>query len=161
MLVGVISDSHDNLKNVNKLIKIFKEKNIDCIIHCGDFCAPFILKALDKFEKPVHLVFGNTNDLFNSTKICENSNNLKLYGNTASFEIDGKKVCVNHYPDIARAFAMTKDYDIVFYGHSHIKNKEKINNCLLVNPGELGNIKNNPTYVIWNTENNDIEFNDL
>ena len=59
MKIAVISDSHDHIDNLRKAIKIIKTENIDYTIHCGDFCAPFIIKELSTLEHEVFGVFGN------------------------------------------------------------------------------------------------------
>jgi putative phosphoesterase len=59
MLIAVMSDSHDNIWNLQKALGIVKEKGAGMIIHCGDFVAPFMLKELEETGVPVHGVFGN------------------------------------------------------------------------------------------------------
>ncbi len=48
MLIAVMSDSHDNIWNLQKALGIVKEKGAEMIIHCGDFVAPFMLKELEE-----------------------------------------------------------------------------------------------------------------
>lgn len=40
MLVGIITDTHDNLAGIQKAIQIFKEQKIEMLIHCGDWVSP-------------------------------------------------------------------------------------------------------------------------
>jgi hypothetical protein len=60
-----MSDTHDRLENVAIAIDIFKQKQVDMIIHCGDWVAPFTLKFFDQvskkagFQVPTKSVFGN------------------------------------------------------------------------------------------------------
>jgi len=161
MLVAIISDTHDNIWNLAKALEIFKKKNVSALIHCGDFCAPFIIKKLDELGVPVHCVFGNTDDRFSTTEIALGSKNVKLYGDVAQFELDNKKIAITHFPIFAKGIAHTKEQDIVFYGHNHTKKQEIINNTLLVNPGELSGVKNTPSFAIYDTETNKVEFFDL
>ena len=36
MLIGVVSDTHNNLLNIDKIIEIFNEKKVESVIHTGD-----------------------------------------------------------------------------------------------------------------------------
>ena len=36
MIIGVISDTHNNLRNVKKIIELFNEKKVELVIHTGD-----------------------------------------------------------------------------------------------------------------------------
>ena len=136
MKIGIISDTHDRLENTSKALSLIKEKGAEVLIYCGDFCAPFMMNELSKFDGEIHCVFGNIDDRFTTPRRAE-SLGIKFHGDTAKLEIGGKKILVNHYPDIARAFASTREFDLVCYGHNHTANKEKIGNTLLLNPGEI------------------------
>jgi predicted phosphodiesterase len=55
----------------------------------------------------------------------------------ADLQIGGKRVAMNHYPNIARALAASDSYDLVCYGHDHLAHDERIGSTRLFNPGEL------------------------
>ena len=63
MIVGIISDTHDNLAGLQKAIQIFKERKIEMLIHCGDWVSPFTLEFFDREMKdlnvPIKSVVGN------------------------------------------------------------------------------------------------------
>lgn len=157
MKIGIITDSHDRIELTQQAIELFEKSNVKVIIHCGDFCGPFMMNELAKFKGEVHCVFGNIDDRFLTPKRAE-SLGIKFHGDIAELEIDGRKIAVNHYPQIAEAFAHTGKYDAVFYGHNHIADKKKIGNTLLVNAGELMERVSGPSVAIYNTENNDAEI---
>lgn len=158
MKIGVISDSHDRIENLRKAIEIMEKEGVAELIHCGDFTAPFMLKELEKFPGNVHCVFGNINDEYRSTKVAENSENLNLYGKDFEIEINDKNIGAVHFPKMARFMALSGEFDIVFYGHSHDKKKEEIKGTFLVNPGELMGRKGKPGFAIYDTKENKIEF---
>ena len=43
MKIAVMSDTHDNIWNLEDALAIIKDEKADLIIHCGDFVAPFML----------------------------------------------------------------------------------------------------------------------
>ena len=40
MLVGVLSDIHDNLDNLEKALAESCSRGIETLLSCGDFCGP-------------------------------------------------------------------------------------------------------------------------
>ena len=44
-MIGIMSDSHDNLDAVNIAVQIFNSHECRLVIHAGDFVAPFSARA--------------------------------------------------------------------------------------------------------------------
>ncbi len=156
MTIGIISDTHDHLENIEKVLSWFKEHNIDTILHCGDVCAPSVLiKGLvENFTGTIHHVFGNVDgDRFLMLKLLEESGrkNVFLHGEFADFEIGKIKVAMTHYPQIAENLAKSKKYDLVCYGHNHKQALQSIGNTTLVNPGSLGGLFAPATFATYDT----------
>ena len=161
MLIGVFSDIHDNLDNLQKALAVFKSRNVDSLIFCGDFCSPIPSRVVGgEFDCDVHVVFGNGDgDRFAISNIAKTQYpNLKLHGEYAELEFDGVKVAVTHYPFYAQALARTGDYQAVFSGHTHEQTEERFGDCLWLNPGEVLGWKGSPTCAIYNTETNSAEI---
>ncbi len=59
MLIGIMSDTHDNLPAIRKAVEFFNERNVDLVIHAGDYVAPFVARELKKLKAPLKGVFGN------------------------------------------------------------------------------------------------------
>ena len=77
-------------------------------------------------------------------------------------EVDGRKIFINHFSDIQDSMAKSGDYNAVFYGHDHEKKKYLVNNCLVVNPGEIaGNSTGTASFAIYDTKTNDAEIIEL
>jgi putative phosphoesterase len=36
-MIGIISDTHDNLPAIKRAVDLFNEKNVDLVLHAGDF----------------------------------------------------------------------------------------------------------------------------
>lgn len=161
MLIGVFSDIHDNLQNLNKALDIFKDREVECLIFCGDFCSPIPSRVVgNEFEGDVHVVFGNGDgDRFAISNIAKTQYpNLKLHGEYAELEFDGVKIAVTHYPFYAKALARTGDYQAVFSGHTHQQTEERVGECLWLNPGEVLGWQGQPTCAVYNTETNSAEI---
>ncbi len=157
MLIGVFSDVHDNLDNLDRVLKIFNERGVEALIFCGDFCSPIPSRVMGAaFKGEIHCVFGNGDgDRFAMSNVAKNQySNLKLHGEYAELEFDGVKIVVTHYPFYAKALARTGDYSAVFSGHTHELHKERIGDCLWLNPGEVLGWKGQATCAIYDTATN-------
>ena len=158
MKIGVISDSHDHIENLRKALE--KLKACDVLLHCGDLIMPSVTVELGKFNGQVHVVFGNNEgEQFNIVRKCPE--NVILYKPMAELELGGKKIAVVHYNHFADALASTGKYDAVFYGHTHKKDKHKINDTWVVNPGDLMNLHNEMGYAIYDTDKNEVTLYEL
>jgi len=161
MKIAIISDTHDRKEELRKLIKKFNgEIKPAVMIHCGDFCAPFMIKEMANFNGEVHCVFGNIDDKYTSTQFAIDTG-VNLHGTYAELEKGGKKIGIVHFPALAEAMALSGKYDIVFYGHDHKATIEKRGKTLLINPGELAGLKEKPSYAIYDTDKNEIKLEEL
>jgi putative phosphoesterase len=157
MKIAVISDSHDHIENTSKVMDVISSKGCGVLIHCGDFCAPFMFKEFSKFDGDVHLCFGNTNDKVASVKVAKDVG-VNLHGDIGEIEIEGKKILFVHFFQMAEAFALTGRYDAVFYGHNHTSKIEKVGDAWLVNSGSIMGRRVAPSYAIYDTDSNDVEI---
>ena len=160
MKIAIISDSHDREQRLKDLIKELNSKEIKILIHCGDLCAPFMMKALAEFNGDAHCVFGNTEDRHTSTLLAT-KRGVNLHGDFGKLEIEGRKIAFIHNDKLGALLAETGKFDIVFHGHNHKAHKEMIKNTLLVNPGEMAGLNGIPTYVIYDTKTGEVEIKEL
>lgn len=158
MKIGILSDAHDNVWNLRAALAGLNEA--DALIYCGDLCSPFVIGLLAEgfAGRPIHVVFGNNDgDLFRIAQNAGRAERVTLHGEVFRGELGGKRIFVNHYPDIARAVD-TGAYDLICYGHNHLFAIDRIGTTLLVNPGailgyEPGGKRDIPaTFVVYDTE---------
>lgn len=166
MKLAVLSDVHDNAHNlVLALEQINKMQDIKQIYFLGDFCGAAIANLFCSSTIPVYAIWGNNDgDKCLITKFAAKPDtNLEVGFDTYDVvEIDGKKLFLTHFPMLAKPMARSGDFDAVFYGHNHLKNKERIGDCLVLNPGEVGAYKTGkPSFAIYDTITNDAEIIDI
>lgn len=137
--IAVFSDSHDNIWNLERALAQVNAAGADVLLHCGDYVAPFIMPQLgEAFAGPIHGVWGNNDgDRALLTRQALNFPQITLHGDLAELTVDGVRVAVHHYPEIARPLAESGRYDLVCYGHNHLQNWERVGTCQLANPGEI------------------------
>lgn len=165
MKIAIISDIHDNFHNIILALEEIKKRKVTQIIFLGDFINGGIAKILAESPIPVFAIWGNNDGdktMITKTSLHEKSH-LTVSENIYDFlEFDDRKIFITHYPDLAKPMAKTGIYDAVFYGHNHLKNDDKIGNCLVVNPGEISAHKTGvATFAIYDTKKNNVDFIEL
>jgi putative phosphoesterase len=135
MRLGILSDIHDNLWNLQPAIA-YLNANADVLLCCGDLCSPFVMDELRKFNGPVHIVFGNNDaDLFRITR--KSDERLQVYGEFFEQELGGRRIAANHFDYIARPIARSGAYDLVCFGHNHRISLERFGRTTVINPGPI------------------------
>ncbi len=135
MILGIISDTHDNLNNLKKAFDIFVKHGVEHIIHAGDFTSPFTAKILMEFRGGFTGIFGNNDgDKLLLSRVYES----KIHRQPHILTLNDRKIVIMHEPDVVEALAASGHYDIVIFGHTHKALIKKIGNTLLINPGEAG-----------------------
>lgn len=155
MKLAIISDIHNNLTNLQKVISFCLDKNIEAIICCGDTGDQEMWTKLCKlWTKPIYAVCGNLDDdNYIWQDLPKNKfTNLTLFNHIGEIEIEGKKIGFTHWPDIAKK--LIANNDIVFYGHTHKPWEELIDNKLFLNPGNVAGQLYKPTFAVYDTKSN-------
>jgi len=154
MLVGLISDSHDNLPAIEAAALKLKERKVELVLHAGDIIAPFVATVLVKCGAKVIAVYGNNDgERAGLRKRFKEIGELK--GDVAEVDIGGKKAAVYHGQEeaIAGALIGCGKYDLVVLGHTHKPVIEMKGRTLVVNPGECcGYLSGKRTFAVLDTE---------
>ncbi len=160
MLIGIFSDSHDNLVNIQKFLDYAENNNFAELIFCGDLCAPATLKKAiaPNFKKTIHMIMGNVADRDLLPQVAASIPQVKFYGDQGEFVIDDLKIAINHYPQAAKELASSGKYDFVFYGHNHTPWEEKIGQTVLANPGTLAGLFNKATFAVLDTKTKNLSL---
>ncbi|MFA6255373.1 MAG: metallophosphoesterase [Patescibacteria group bacterium] len=160
MKIAIVSDSHDNLPNIEKMLDFVNKNEIKIIIHCGDLAAPSIIieELGPKFKGPIHFVHGNVADRELNDKFAKDFSQVTSHGELGELEVDGKKIAFCHYPDQAKELAQSGKYDLVFYGHNHTPWEEMIGKTKMLNPGTLAGMFNKATFAIYDTKTDKAEL---
>jgi len=157
MRIAVLSDSHDNIWNLEKALNQLGQSEV--LLFLGDFCAPFSLKQIaDAFAGPIHCIPGNNDgDLFLLMTIAGQAGNVTFHNPVGDLEFDGRRIAITHYPEIGEGLAATGKYQAVFSGHTHVFTQQQVGDTLWVNPGEIMGRYGEPSFVIYDTATNAIE----
>jgi putative phosphoesterase len=131
MIIGMLSDTHDNLPQIEKAVKFFNQKKVDFVLHAGDFVAPFTVDKLRKLSCEWLGVFGN-NDGDKEGLSAKSKGRIRKP--PLRIRLAGRKIIVAHE---RKAIDFKKEKaDLIIFGHSHRVELVKNNGRLIVNPGE-------------------------
>jgi putative phosphoesterase len=139
MIIGIISDSHDDIINVKQAIKIFNEYNVDYVIHAGDYIYPGIVlefKNLNKNIKFVGVLGNNDGEKIGLVKsFISIGGDFK--GDFGELNLDNEVFGIYHGTngDLTKALILANYYDILIFGHTHKKDNRTINKTQILNPG--------------------------
>jgi putative phosphoesterase len=158
MKIAVMSDSHDNWKNLEEVVDMANQKNCEVLLFLGDLIAPPGIKILEKFNGEAKFVWGNNEgERVGITRKMDALGKIELCGNTFEGELGGVKMFMSHFPRISELVAKSGEFDLCLCGHTHKYREEKIGDCLLLNPGAIQGFKTQATFVIFNTSNRKVE----
>lgn len=166
MKVAVLSDIHDHIDKLEKVLKQIKNK-VDTIIFCGDLCAPGTASRLAEAKAPIYACLGNV-DEDQIGMVKKGGNSIKwvaLHEEFGQVILGDRKIAFCHYPKLGELLAKTGDYDAVFHGHTHESKNKKVGKTLLLNPGAVCGIQHSrlgvASYAIYNTSSNSAKIIEL
>lgn len=149
MRIGIVSDTHQMTRNIDKIIENLK--TCDLIIHAGDnfIDSKYIYSMTDV---GIMAVKGNCD-------FCEAEDEIL-------FEIEGKNIFLCHGDkydvkyDIISLKQKAKEVkaDIVIFGHTHVPFHKEIDGIVFLNPGSLSFPRevSYKSFAIMNILENDI-----
>ncbi len=134
MLIGIISDTHDNMPALHSAVEILNKRNVGHVIHAGDFCSPFTFRALKHLNCEFTGIYGNNDG---ERLLLQKLSNSRLFTPPHILELAGKKIVIMHEHHVVDALADSNHFDLVVYGHTHTPDIRQQGKTLIVNPGEL------------------------
>jgi putative phosphoesterase len=147
MKIGLLSDSHDNLKNIEKTVNFFNRHNVRYVLHAGDFVAPFTIPKLKRLKCEWLGVFGNNDG---EKKGLFGASEGRIRKGPLRFKLGKKKITLVH--DIKTINPNKEGASCIIFGHTHKPQILEQATRLIVNPGECGG---------WLTGNSTLALVDL
>lgn len=146
--IGVLSDTHipDRVGDLHPdILPIFREHQVDLIIHAGDISTPDVLQRLEDVA-PVQAVRGNRDwwrirylPTIKEIRIKEAMIVITHgYGNLISYFWDKLPYWIfgYRYERFVRKFSkLEQNFDVIIFGHSHRPENRWVDGRLFFNPG--------------------------
>ncbi len=155
MLIGLISDTHDNLPMIEKAVKRLNDENVELVLHAGDYVSPFVIPKFKALNCTLIGVFGNNDgDHELLRKRFSETINCEVRGRFAEIDIEGFKIALLHgdETELLKALMSHGNFDAIVHGHSHANIAQRNEKSLVVNPGEAcGYLTGKATIAILDT----------
>jgi len=156
MLIGLISDTHDNMPMIEKAIKKLNKEKVDLVLHAGDYVAPFVIPKFKALNAKLIGVFGNNDgDHEFLKKRFSETENCEIRGRFAEIDANGFKIALLHgdETELLNALINCESFDAIIHGHAHATGVSKKGKTLVVNPGEVcGYLSGKCTMALLDTE---------
>jgi putative phosphoesterase len=155
MLVGIMSDTHDDIVQTKKAVSKFNREGVEQVLHAGDFISPFMIDTLKELTAPLTGVFGNNDG---DRSLLERKSgvlpSMKITGTFARIEMGGMRIALLHGNDreLFETLTTCSSLDLLVYGHTHRPEIRKEGSLLIVNPGEVyGHLTGRSTVALVDT----------
>ncbi len=131
MIIGLFSDTHDNLPAIARAVAFFNRKKVSAVLHAGDFVAPFAVRKINQLACPWEGVFGNNDG---EHKGLADASAGRIKAAPLRIVLGGRQIVVVH--SLAQLDLKKVKAGLVVCGHTHQPSIEQRGSTLIVNPGE-------------------------
>lgn len=135
MRIGVVSDTHNNLKNVRRIVELFNAARVERVIHTGDISQAKTLDVLADLDAPLTGVFGNNDEERESLGAAIEAHGMRFVDPPLELNWHNRDILVVHDP-LELVGVHTDQQHLVLHGHTHRQRIERRGNQLIFNPGE-------------------------
>ena len=137
MQIGVVSDTHNNLKNIDIIISLFNKEEIELVVHTGDITNANSLEKFSKLKCKLLGVYGNNDRDEKGLKDVAFKYNFLFQEPPNLINLCDRNIAIFHEPDFIDDFLLKNNStDVVIHGHTHRYRQEVKNDTLFFNPGE-------------------------
>ena len=146
MLIGIMSDTHDNLPLIDKAVKRLLDENVELVLHAGDYVAPFVIPHFKPFKGKLIGVFGNNDGDHEFLRRRFAEFNLELRGIFAEVKAGDLRIALLHGgepgitpgpSELLKSLLSSECFDVIVYGHVHEAKVHRKGKTLIINPGEV------------------------
>lgn len=137
MLIGLLSDTHDDLENARLGIARLTGLGAGHLIHAGDVGSERIVQLLAGTHAA--FVFGNNDFDHAALRRAAERYDVQCLGLYGTLEIAGKRIAVTHGDDgrLLRQILDAQQHDYLITGHTHAPHDERFRRTRAINPGAL------------------------
>ena len=135
MRIGVVSDTHNNLKNCQRIVELFNEDGVDAVVHTGDITQAKTLRVFGALQAPLFGVFGNNDQERASLEDAIAELGFRFQDPPWEVTWGGRRIVVVHDP-LEFDGVLGPDHQLALHGHTHRTRIEQREYHLVFNPGE-------------------------
>lgn len=159
MLLGILSDTHEHLENIEKAKTIFAVRGASPVIHLGDYCAGPSVRAM-KGMKVIGILGNNDGDPLRIEKNFQEIGG-EFRWQFCVLELGGLTIACYHgtESEITESLIASGRYDVVLTGHTHHSSVRAVGKTLAINPGSAHGFEEEaPMVAVLETRTRKVEI---
>ena len=133
--IGVVSDTHNNLRSCRRIVQLFNAANVDAVFHTGDITQAKTLEVFGGLAMPLYGVFGNNDQERESLERAAAAFGFHFQDPPFQAVWARQRIVAVHDP-LEFPPALRSACDLALHGHTHLTRIERSDGCLVFNPGE-------------------------
>ena len=140
----IVSDIHGDADCTDKIIDIFNSKSCDALIILGDilyhgprndlpagYAPKRVIKSLNSMKDRIIAIKGNCD-----AEVDQMVLDFNINSDPYELELNGRRVMLTHGHKFEIDSISATDFDLVFYGHTHLLRAERLESGItVINPG--------------------------
>ena len=136
-LLGIISDTPDNIYMIDEAVKKLNELGVELVLHAGDYVSPFTVQHYKPLKAKLIGVYGNNCAERIVLKKLFSDIGADIRGFFTEVMVENLKIALLHGHDeeLLRSLIRSKAYDLIVHGHTHQVCIEREGETMVINPG--------------------------
>ena len=137
MRIGLISDTHNDQRNIKQALTRFRQEAITTLLHAGDITRAKTLRLFEGFD--LYAAKGNMDRDPALRQVAESMFGHDRLKRVHRLTLDGVRIALTHgdnYQEYSQLIA-SQAFDYVIRGHTHRCQDEKVDSTRVINPGAL------------------------
>ncbi len=140
MKIGIVSDTHNNLKNVHRIVELFNASGVERVIHTGDITQAKTLEVFARLAVPLYGVYGNNDEgERESLEAAVAAHGFVFRDPPFALTWHGRAILVVHDPAELDGH-LNGSHELALHGHTHLHRHEERRVAggrqVIFNPGE-------------------------
>ncbi len=135
MQIGVVSDTHNNLANVRRIVALLNEAKVACVVHTGDITQAKTLDVLAGLDMPLWGVFGNNDQEREALDAAIAKHGFTFQEPPLEVVWHSRRIVVVHDP-LEFDGVLHDAHHLALHGHTHLHRHDRSDDQLIFNPGE-------------------------
>jgi putative phosphoesterase len=135
MKIGVVSDTHNNLKNVGRIVELFNAYGVEQVIHTGDITQAKTLDIFARLHAPMWGVYGNNDQEREALEAAVRGHGFQFQEPPFELNWNQRQILVVHDPSEFEG-SLDAKHELALHGHTHLHRFETRNDQVFFNPGE-------------------------
>lgn len=135
MRIGVVSDTHNNLRNVGRIVELLNGAAVERVVHTGDITQARTLEVLAGLTAPLVGVYGNNDQERRSLERAAVDLGIRLVDPPLRLAWARRRIVVVHDPEHLEP-ELLAEHDLALHGHTHRLAHQEREGAVVFNPGE-------------------------